>query len=186
MTARAKNVCNLHTARIMRISSSAFKVVVLGLAPIIGLALLRSAVAAPAILYNPSPSEPRGFYLLPREKPAPGRLAAFRVPAAGRAYVAEHIRYLVRDPVLKEIVVAAGSTVCSHDRQLTINGRREGGIARYDHFGIALPHWSGCIKLRQGEYFALSHRIPNSFDSRYYGPVRTADIVGIYVPLWTE
>jgi type IV secretory pathway protease TraF len=29
----------------------------------------------------------------------------------------------------------------------------------------------------------FSDRVPNSFDSRYYGPVQRAAMLGVYVPL---
>jgi len=170
----------------MHRSTRAFKIIGFGLAPIAALALLRSAFAAPVILYNPSPSEPKGFYRLTQERPSPGHLAAFRVPMAGRAYAAVHIPYLLSGSILKEIVAGEGDQVCSRNNRIDVDGRDEGNIAAADHNGAALPHWEGCLTLSAGEFFVLSHRIPNSFDSRYYGPVREADIVGIYVPLWTE
>jgi type IV secretory pathway protease TraF len=34
------------------------------------------------------------------------------------------------------------------------------------------------------EYVVFSNRIPNSFDSRYYGPVHRRDILGVYAPIW--
>jgi type IV secretory pathway protease TraF len=29
-------------------------------------------------------------------------------------------------------------------------------------------------------------RLPNSFDGRYYGPVRETDVVGMFRPVWTD
>ena len=46
-----------------------------------------------------------------------------------------------------------------------------------------LPVWRGCRALRRGEFFVFSNRIPNSFDSRYYGPVTQAQILGVFQPL---
>ncbi len=36
------------------------------------------------------------------------------------------------------------------------------------------------------EYFVFSNRVPNSFDSRYFGPISRAAILGVYRPLVTE
>jgi type IV secretory pathway protease TraF len=151
-----------------------------------GLALLGSSFTAPLLLFNPSPSEPTGLYWLTGAVPGPSRIIAFHVPAPGRDYATEHIRYVIRNSILKEVVASAGSTVCERDGYVFIDGRRRGAVAANDRNGAALPHWAGCQKLGAGEYFTLSNRIPNSFDSRYYGLVRTADILGVYAPLWTE
>lgn len=170
----------------MRKLFQAVWIIGLGLAPIGGLSLLRGAMAAPAVIYNPSPSEPEGLYRLTDFAPGPGRIIAFRVPEPGLAYADSHIRYVVRNSILKEVVAGAGSTVCEHDGAVFVDGRRRGSVAAHDRNGVALPHWAGCRRLGAGEYFALSNRIPNSFDSRYYGPVRSADVIGVYAPLWTE
>lgn len=170
----------------MRKPIRAIVILALGLVPVAGLALLRSAFAVPVLVYNPSPSEPTGFYRLTASAPAPGRLIAFHVPPAGLAYATAHIRYVVRNSILKEIVAGPGSTVCEHDGSVFVDGRRWGSVAGRDRNGDALPHWSGCQHLGAGEFFALSNRIPNSFDSRYYGPVKSADVLGVYAPLWTE
>ena len=44
-------------------------------------------------------------------------------------------------------------------------------IATRDRQGRALPRWQGCRRMTQDELFVFSARVPNSFDSRYYGPV---------------
>jgi conjugative transfer signal peptidase TraF len=170
----------------MRKSYRAIAIICLGLAPVAGLALLRSAVAAPILVYNPSPSEPTGLYRLTTDEPGTGRLLAFRVPAAGRLYASQHIQYVARNSILKEIVAGEGSTVCERADQVLIDGEPRGHVAQRDHNGVPLPHWTGCHRLRHDEYFALSNRIPNSFDSRYYGPVKASDVLGVYAPVWTE
>lgn len=88
--------------------------------------------------------------------------------------------------ILKEIVADSGSMVCERGDQVLIDGVVRGHVAQRDHNGVPLPHWAGCRQLHSGEYFALSNRIPNSFDSRYYGPVKASDILGVYAPVWTE
>jgi hypothetical protein len=49
----------------------------------------------------------------------------------------------------------------------------------------ALPHWSACRRLKAQEVFLLSSYSPFSFDSRYFGPVERASVMGRAVPLWT-
>jgi len=143
-------------------------------------------VGRPAVLFNPSPSEPPGLYRLSSARPVPGRIIAFKVPAAGRAYAAAHLTYVARSAILKEIAAGEGALVCERGGLVSIEGRVRGKVANVDRAGVPLPHWSGCRRLAPGQFFVLSNRIPNSFDSRYYGPVSRSDLLGVYQPLWTE
>jgi type IV secretory pathway protease TraF len=49
-----------------------------------------------------------------------------------------------------------------------------------------LPHWDGCRTLQADELFLLMAAVPDSFDSRYFGPVSLSAVIGRLVPLWTE
>ncbi len=160
--------------------------VCLGLLPVIGLASARALLGKPAILYNPSPSEPTGLYRVSTDLPAPGRLIAFKVPEPGRVYADTHLRGVARSAILKEIAAGEGALVCETGGAVSIDGKARGAVAAADRQGVPLPHWSGCQRLHKGQYFVLSNRIPNSFDSRYYGPVSRSDLLGVYQPLWTE
>ena len=158
----------------------------LGLLPVIGLASARAALGRPAFMFNPSPSEPTGLYRLSGNPPAPGRLIAFKVPMAGRGYADAHLGTIARAAILKEVAAGEGAVVCEQDGVVSVDGKARGRVAGTDRHGVPLPHWSGCQRLHTGQYFVLSNRIPNSFDSRYYGPVSEAELVGVYQPLWTE
>jgi conjugative transfer signal peptidase TraF len=170
----------------MNRTAKAFVILALGLSPVVVIAAARAAIGAPLVLYNPSPSEPTGFYRLSNQAPGPGRIIAFRVPAAGRSYAAMHLPSIARSAILKVIAASNGALVCEQNGALSIEGQARGNAAATDRYGAALPRWSGCRRLARGEYFVLSNRIPNSFDSRYYGPVPRADVIGVYRPLWTE
>ena len=77
-----------------------------------------------------------------------------------------------------------GTRVCA-GAELVVAGRALGPIADHDRAGRPLPRWRGCRRLSAGEYAVFSGRIPDSFDSRYYGPVSRAEILGVYAPIWT-
>jgi len=158
----------------------------LGLAPIGRFASARAPLGRPAVLYNPSPSEPPGLYWLSTLPPAPGRVIAFHVPQKGRAYASTHLRYVMRNAILKEIAAGEGAVVCDRDGIVSIDGQVRGWVAPTDRHGVPLPHWTGCQRLQKGQYFVLSNRIPNSFDSRYYGPVSQSEVIGVYRPFWTS
>ena len=156
-----------------------------GAAGLVMVALSAFLRPTPLLLYNPSPSEPIGFYRFTTATPAPGQLISFKVPELGRAYAAQHLAYVLRYSILKEIAAGQGSTVCADHAVLSIDGRARAKIADHDRQGAQLPHWQGCRRLGAGEYFVFSNRIPNSYDSRYYGPVSSRQVLGVYAPLWT-
>jgi conjugative transfer signal peptidase TraF len=158
------------------------RIALIGLIPL-PIALVQATLSAPPLLLNTSPSEPPGFYLRASSAPQVGRLIAFRPPPGAWPYVASAMPERARTSILKTIRAGEGDAVCTAGRQLTINGRRLAAIATTDRLGRALPQWGQCRRLGRDEYFVFSARIPNSFDSRYYGPVRRADVIGVYRPL---
>ena len=137
----------------------------------------------PAFLWNPTPSEPVGFYVRSGERPRRGRIIAFRTPDRAFPYADGRMNYLRRIPILKEIAAGEGDTVCTNDGVLTINGRRRAPVLLVDGHGANLPLWRGCRRMARNEFFVFSDRVPNSFDSRYYGPVTLASIIGVFRPL---
>jgi type IV secretory pathway protease TraF len=93
--------------------------------------------------------------------------------------------YLHRVPILKQIAAGEGDVVCTRAGGLSINGRWRAPVFVHDPRGATLPQWRGCRALLKGEFFVFSSRIPNSFDSRYYGPVKVDQIMGVFEPVAT-
>lgn len=141
---------------------------------------LAAFIGPPSLLMNTSPSEPPGVYARTTEAPAVGRIIAFPLPAAGAAYAERAMPFLRHRPLLKAVAAGPGDEVCAGQGSLTINGRRQAPVAERDHLGRPLPHWQGCRRLGPGELFVYSARVPNSFDSRYYGPVPRDAVLGVY------
>ena len=158
----------------------------LGPAAMISLALLTTAGAgatlshAPVALWNTTPSEPEGLYLRSDQRPAPGAIVAFSLPPAAFAYADEAMPYLRRRSLLKAVAAGPGDLVCAGQGGLAINGAHVAPIAARDHLGRDLPHWNECRRLGADELFVFSARVPNSFDSRYFGPVRQTAVLGVY------
>lgn len=148
------------------------------------LALGAALTPAPMILLNTSPSEPLGLYRRVAAAPAVGRLIAFRPPQASMGYLRIALPGRARGSILKGVVAGEGALACA-GKTLSVDGRVLGPIAIRNRGGRPLPRWRGCRRLAAGEFIVFSGRIPNSFDSRYYGPVRQAEILGVYAPLWT-
>ena len=142
-----------------------------------------ASLGGPWVLWNRTDSEPLGVYTRSLQPPAIGRLIAFRAPAAAFPYADGRMAYLRRVPILKQIAAAEGDLVCVRDGVLAINGRPTAPVYARDPRGRALPQWNGCRRLGVTEYFVYSDRIPNSFDSRYYGPVPGDQVLGVYSPV---
>lgn len=151
-----------------------------GAAALIGLTL---GTSRPLVLFNTTPSEPPGLYLEIGGSPTAGQIVAFRAPRAAFPYADGRLAFLHRVPLLKAVAARGGDAVCTATGRLTINGRDRGPIASRDGRGVALPHWRGCRALEPGELFVFSNRVPNSFDSRYFGPVSVHAVIGVYRPL---
>ena len=154
--------------------------------PCAACATLAAVVPQPSVLWNRTASEPAGLYIRTAAAPARGRIIAFRAPAAAFPYADGRMGYLHRVPILKEIAAGEGDVVCERDGALSINGQWRAPVFAQDPRGGSLPQWRGCRSLGSGEFFVFSNRVPNSFDSRYYGPVTSSEIVGVFAPVMTS
>lgn len=138
------------------------------------------------LVYNPSESAPRGWYV---QRPLHDLKAGMRVfarlpPAA--AQLAGQRGYLPLNlPALKRIGALEGQAVCVEGGLVRIAGRTMAVARSHDGRGQPLVPWTGCRPLAHGEVFLLASHSHASFDSRYFGPVRREAILGEAVPLWT-
>jgi conjugative transfer signal peptidase TraF len=148
------------------------------------LAVACPAAKAPRIVWNVSPSVPVGLYRLLASSPARGGLVVIRLPepfltlAGDRGYLPTGIL------LIKPIAAAAGDLVCRHGALVTINGRTVALARTADAWDRPLPGWQGCRRLNAHQIFVLSPA-PDSFDSRYFGPLDRRHIVGMAMPVWT-
>ena len=143
-------------------------------------ALATLSLGRPWVLFNRTPSEPEGFYLGTLQAPQVGRIVAFHAPEAAFPYADRHMPYLRRTLLLKEISAGPGDHVCTDRDRLAINGADRAPIVRADRQGSVLPRWTGCRTLGIDEFFVYSDRVPNSFDSRYFGPVERTAVIGVF------
>ena len=160
------------------------------------LALLAGSLAAlgwaalttspPRLVYNASDSVPVGWYRIsPANSLAPGDLVLVRLPpdamvlAARRGYLPSTV------PLLKTVAAIAPQRVCVRGDQVLVDGQLTARQLHRDRQGRALPAWQGCRRLVGDELFLLSNK-PESFDSRYFGPVSAGAVIGRAQPLWLE
>ncbi|KAF1043308.1 S26 family signal peptidase [Xylophilus sp.] len=166
---------------------------VLALCAALGIAALAGPVIrAPAArwVYNPSDSVPRGWYRIESAGTVAdalhvGDIVLARLPAevaalAGlRGYLPERV------PLLKRIGAIAPQRVCLAQRTVYVEDVPVALAREADGLGRGLPLWSHCRALRDGELFLLSATNPASFDSRYFGPIDAAAVLGRAQPMWT-
>ena len=160
-----------------------------GLLLTLGVAVASLTCADRQVVINTSPSVAPGLYVRSRDAPAVGRLVDFRVPAAAAEFVRlrTHGRTDGRNwYILKPIAAGPGDVVDCTGPWLVINGRPVASMPpAVDDAGHPLPVWRGCRTLADDEFFVFSDRIPNSFDSRCYGPIRRRQIEAVRRPLIT-
>lgn len=141
------------------------------------------------IVYNPSDSVPRGWYVVEQIKNVGslhvGSVVLARLPvdvaqlAAQRGYLPDGV------PILKRIGAVASQSVCVRAQLLYIDGIVVARARTHDGLHRPLRAWSQCSYLALGELFLLSATNPASFDSRYFGPISASIVLGVARPLWT-
>ncbi|SBV92688.1 conjugative transfer signal peptidase TraF [Telmatospirillum sp. J64-1] len=153
-----------------------------------GIALVGfSAIAHPQphLVWNASASAPIGLYRVVSGASERGDFIFVRLPksieklAAIRGYLPAGV------PLIKRIAAVAGDDVCAFDGTIIVNGDIVARQRKVDRAGRSLPRWNECRELAQGEFFVLT-KAPDSFDSRYFGPVTSARVIGRLAPLWID
>jgi len=174
-----------------RVRAGVLAAMTLGVAAVFAPGLLRAvapqalaAPTAPRLAYNASASIPGGFYLITAQPPRVGDVILTRLPAAVAQLAAARHYLPAGVPLIKPIAAGYGDHVCVRDGIVRINGR---GVARTlaaDRLGRPLAAWPGCRLLGPDEWFLLGVGRPDSFDSRYFGPIPRTAAFGRAVPLW--
>tara|TARA_B100001939_G_scaffold344955_1_gene360547 strand:- start:682 stop:1185 length:504 start_codon:yes stop_codon:yes gene_type:complete len=157
-------------------------------ATLAGIALVGfSAIAhpRPQLVWNASASAPIGLYRVISGAPERGDFVLVRLPksieklAAIRGYLPGGV------PLIKRIAAVAGDDVCAFGGAIMVNGEIVARQRKVDRAGRSLPRWNECRELVQGEFFLLTNA-PDSFDSRYFGPVTSTRVIGRLAPLWID
>jgi conjugative transfer signal peptidase TraF len=152
--------------------------------PFLGMALALALLVAPffgtirpLLIWNASASVPTGLYWVVWMLPSTGDLAVVGLPRHMAALAADR-EYLPRTAyLLKPIAAISGHKVCRFGGHVFIRGSFRARAQSMDDRRRPLPRWQGCRVLRAGEFFLLSHE-PESFDSRYFGPIQAEYIFG--------
>ena len=148
----------------------------------LGLSMISLSLASksePRLVYNPSESAPRGWYVIhPVSDLRIGDYVIVRLPRHVAIFAAER-RYLpLGVPVLKRIAATQGHRVCVMDERVLIDGLPVARTRSFDGQHRPLIAWSHCRELLDGELFLLNVNSASSFDSRYFGPVDISFVRG--------
>ena len=133
----------------------------------------------PRLLYNPSQSAAVGWYRVQSNLPIErGSQVAAYAPEWAR-HLADKRSYLPYDyPLIKTVWAVEGEEVCYHNQSVSVPKRPDIPLLGQDVLGRVMPQMSGCIVLKSEEYLLISPDVQNGFDSRYFGPVGKANIIG--------
>ncbi len=163
----------------MRLQNITIGVAVLGL---VLLAVKPLINPAPLLISNASDSVPIGWYLVAKRQPKIGEIAVIKpldwvqLYASERGYLPQNVR------LLKLLYASNPSIICRFGSHVFADGKRVAKAKTIDKKRRLLPVWKGCKLLKPTQFFVLGrHR--DSFDSRYFGPVDKAQVIGTAFPL---
>ncbi|WP_322084572.1 S26 family signal peptidase [Burkholderia sp. BCC1972] len=149
----------------------------------------------PRLTYNPSDSVAVGWYRvdpLDRQTSSLQRplsvdsIVLVPLPAQAASLAAQRGYLPVRVPLLKRVGAVTPQEVCISKGIVRIDGVPVAAALPADRMGRPLAFWQQCRRLEPGELFLMSVSNPASFDSRYFGPVRASDVLGVAHPVWLE
>lgn len=142
---------------------------------------------------NTTPSYPIGLYKLNHNIQTletgdmiafcPQNLGAFKV-ANERDYLEKGICESGFDPLVKKIVAMSGDIV-TVEQSVSVNGilQVNSTLKPKDIDGRDIPRAESQL-IQKGQYFVMSEYNPNSFDSRYFGPIPEGWIYARAEPIW--
>lgn len=139
------------------------------------------------VICNLTDSMPHGFYFIRSTSMIRrGDIVCFPIPAKARQTVVGR-GWLRPDAFfLKKVVGLPGDHVRLDSDSFSVNyaeGAR-GYVLQKDGAGRPMPTFKYNGYLNQDAYFvAITDKI-ESFDSRYFGPIKKSEIIGVATPLW--
>ncbi len=167
--------------KVRRAKSACFSVVAM-----VALALPGTVHMPYQLLYNPSESAPRGWYVVvPVDEVRVDDFVVVRLPSSVAAFAAQRKYLPLTVPLLKHVAAMSGQRVCALAPMLMIDDSIVAYVRDRDGAGRTLTPWVECRSLFADELLLLSPNIEASFDSRYFGPVHRSNVIGRAIPLWT-
>lgn len=142
---------------------------------------------SPRLIWNASASAPIGLYSVsPADRPTTGQLVAISPPPYWSRWMAERHYLPLGVPLLKHVAALPGQIVCRTGRAVSVDGEVVAFALSRDRRGRPLPDWQDCRQLRDSEIFVVNAAVRDSFDSRYFGPLPVASVIGAASPIYTQ
>jgi conjugative transfer signal peptidase TraF len=91
------------------------------------------------------------------------------------------------EPLVKPVAAIGGDQVTISAAGIGVNSTQIADTAprtRDDAGRVLHPMQPGSYRVAPDELWLLSGHDPRSFDSRYFGPIPLANVVGVVYPLW--
>lgn len=144
----------------------------------LGIGFVAVSTLSDVVIYNASPSMPQGIYVRTHSPIVRQSIVTVRARDVALNYATARRFTDANDRFLKRVAALDGDVVCAFGPLVTINHELTLQRRTVDNFGRLLPTWSGCQRL-DGRVFLIGDTA-DSFDGRYWGPVASDLIEGVW------
>jgi conjugative transfer signal peptidase TraF len=144
----------------------------------LGIGFVAVSKVSDVVVYNASPSMPQGIYVRMHSPIVRQSIVTVRARDVALNYATARRFTDANDRFLKRVVALDGDVVCALGARVTINHTITLQRRTVDNGGRALPTWSGCRRLNDQVF--LIGDTADSFDGRYWGPVASDLIEGVW------
>jgi type IV secretory pathway protease TraF len=142
------------------------------------LVLIIWLIPRPLLIWNASKSVPIGWYFVEHRQPKLHEIAVVKLEGWPRLYASARGYLPVNVWLLKPIAALSPALVCRFGRYVFIDGKLVTRAKLFDLQHRILPRWKGCQSLKSDDFFLIA-RHKGSFDSRYFGPVKLSQVIGV-------
>ena len=129
-------------------------------------------------IINPSKSLPRGIYkLYPPQNIKKGDIVVFKISDDLQKYMKQRGYILSSvNTLMKKVAAFSDDKIEIKNNEIYINNTSWGKIYEYDSKKRSLNKLTNNMILKKDEFLPLSYE-DKSFDGRYFGPIKTSDIL---------
>ncbi|MDP8997676.1 MAG: S26 family signal peptidase [Pseudomonadota bacterium] len=132
----------------------------------------------PLVIWNASKSVPVGWYFVEHRKPKLHEIAVVKLDNWPELYASSRGYLPTKVWLLKPVLGLPSAVVCRFGRYVFVDGKMVARAKLFDLRHRILARWAECHTLNPDEVFLIA-RPKNSFDSRYFGPVKLSQVIGV-------